>query len=58
MKFGNYAKTQGMLVAQVINCLTLMMQYIAIFASKFTDLKKKTECVCQISSTNEIVANY
>ena len=40
MEFGNFAKTQGIWFAQVVNSLILKVKDISIFAAKLPNLKK------------------
>ena len=40
----------GILFVQVVNSLTLNIQEIEIFATKFSDFVFETECVTQVSS--------
>ena len=44
-EFGNFAKTQGIWFAQVVNSLILKLKYISIFAAKIP----KAGYVCLVS---------
>ena len=56
-EFGNFAKTQGIWFAQVINSLILKVKDLSIFAVKISKKKIKAGYVCQVSFVYVIVTN-
>ena len=52
MEFGNFAKTQGILFAKVVNSMILKIQDIAIIAAKFSKFSKL------VLHIYEIVTNF
>ena len=57
-EFGNFAKTQGILFAQVVNSLILKVKDIAIFAAKISICFPEAEWVYQHGFVYVIVTNY
>ena len=56
-EFGNFAKTQGILFAQVVNSLIPKVKDIAIFPAKISIFFPEAGEVCQVSFVYVIVTN-
>ena len=57
-EFGNFAKTQGIWFAQVVNSLILMVKDILIFGTKISGFFLEAGLVCQVSFMYVIVTNH
>ena len=57
-EFGNLAKTQGILFAQVVNSLILKVKNIVLFATRFLSFFLEAGYVSQISFVYVIVTNH
>ena len=57
-EFENFAKTQGIWFAQVVNSLMTKVKDIVIFAAKNSIFFPEAGQVCQVKFVYEIVTNY
>ena len=59
-EFGNFAKTQGILLAQVVNSLILKIQDITMFVANFLNLFSKSVLLMKLSQISRAIfaANF